>query len=92
MSQGFDADLPGLDAITGQLRGASEGIEGAPGPPPAPEVGACTRIVAAGLALLTESLSGASESLDAVGTAVGQAGETYRRDDATAKTAFDGVV
>lgn len=89
---GFDVHTTTLDAVGATLRGASGSLEGMADPPPAPEAGAVTASVAAALALLTDSIAGASESLDTVGGAVNDANRTYQQHDSHASSLFAGVL
>lgn len=81
MSGGYYADPASLAAVASRLRGASASLEGAASPPPPPEAGACTALVAAVLAQLTDSLGGVVEGLGAAGDAVAESDGVYAETD-----------
>jgi len=87
---GFRAGQPALEGIASKLRTGSTSLEGTAAPPPAPEVGACTAAVSAVLALLTDSIGGVVEGLDAVGDAVTRSGAVYGETDGSETNAFTG--
>jgi hypothetical protein len=81
---GYDVDTRELGVLAGKLATGAGGIEAMAAPPPAPDAGIMTGLIAAHLAAITGAIASLSENLTEAQTAVSGSADSYERFDTDA--------
>lgn len=85
---GYDVDTRELGVLARKLAGGAQGIETLAAPPPTPDAGIMTGLIAAHLAAITGAMANVSENVAEAGRGVSGSADNYDRFDTDAADGY----